>query len=175
MPGEMSHLPPIFKTFSEQACGMIAEILTECGVDTARYLAHGDGGLDGQELRNAMGSVAIQHARAASMEKVLLRQQENVQESYDRLYATAYFNADSVLGPKATEAKKNNWVKLNAPEITEIQTDLAQTRFLTSMCGVARKSIEIRVNMLQSINKLNVSEMENLHAHLDSGDSVGAV
>lgn len=170
-----SHLPPLFRTLNERAKATIAEILTECGVDAERFLAAGDGELEGQDLRNAMGSVWVQHARAASLEKVWLRQQEEQQSEYDRLFAGAYFNADDILGPKATEGKKKHWVILNTPEVVEAESLLAQTRFIASMCGVARKSLEIRVNTLQSINKLIVAELENLHVHLDSGSEVGQV
>lgn len=155
---------------SAQAKSTMLGILAECGVDRGEFESVNDGELQIAELSKVMGRIWVTHARAAALEEEWRKALEARKHESEALFARSYFLAAETLGKGATETAKRNWIVENKSEVVAAEEKIREAEYMTSMVKAARRSIEIRVDMLQSLNKLKVSEMERLHVHLRAGE-----
>jgi len=165
----VTDLGPKFTQMVIQSMGVMLAILRHCGVDEEKFMANADSDIPIMELKKVMGSVWVMHARASALVKQYLKKIAEEKKALESVYASAYSEA-SVSMPKATETAKKNWIIENFPNIVESERSINDFEYMVGMCDAARKALEIRSVMLQSVNKLTVSELEHLHVHLDEGE-----
>ena len=160
---------PIGAAINEKAKRMMIGILAGCGVDVTKFDVQRLE-TDPAELNSLMSSVWAMYARAASVLNEWRRELEEREQTYEATYARAYFVACEMLPPKATEGAKKIWVLLEAPEVERAAAKVREVNYLVNMHKAARKALEIRCDMLQSINKLAIAEWDRVHVHLNKGD-----
>jgi hypothetical protein len=156
---------PVSGAINERARAALLGIMRESGINPEE-LEQGDGELGPNELANLMGRVWAMHARAAAYEEQWRHELELRKRDGEAVYARAYFVAAERLGKGATETAKRNYIVENSPDVTGGEERVFEADYMTSMAKAARRSIEFRIDMLQSINKLKVSELDRLHVHL---------
>jgi len=151
------------RVVSEQARGTLLRMLEECGIDTERFEGLADSELSLEELSNTMGKVWAFYGRACSIEEEWKKKHETLKLDREGVFARAYAEAAMAAGPKSTETAKKNWIVENWTELGEIDRQIIEIEYLMGMMKAARKALEFRCNMLQSVNKLKITEMEKIH------------
>lgn len=145
---------------------MLASILLDAGIPPEQFEAALQGQeLSVSELARMMGTAWAAHARVAARTEEWVRESESRERAYNVAYAREYFLAAKA-NPKATEAAKKNWIISNSSEIGELEAGVAEAQYLAAIHKASRKSLEVRCDMLQSVNKLKVAEWNNT-GHLE--------
>jgi len=153
---------PSFRQASEAAKLTLHAVLRECGVDIDRFEGPADSELQIEDLQNLLGRAWTMLARASSLKEQWRKKLAEREEDYELQFANAYSKAGEELPPKATETAKKNWIIQNDSSVKERKGAVAEAKYLVGMCESAVKSLETRCHMLQSINKLRITEMERL-------------
>lgn len=151
----------VISEIQKRADEMLTSILLDAGIPPEQFEA----ALSGQEipvseLARMMGTAWAAHARVAARTEEWARESDSRERAYNVAYAREYFLAAKA-NPKATEAAKKNWVISNSTEIGELEANVAEAQYLAAIHKAARKSLEVRCDMLQSLNKLKVAEWNN--------------
>jgi hypothetical protein len=153
-------------TIAERARNTIFGILEESGVDPEILDERGDSELTLQELTNTMARVWVMYAKAAAFKEEWVRELEVRKQAKDALSARAYEEASVSLGPKSTETAKKNWIIQNKADVVAQQEQVMEAQYMVGQANVAANTLKMRCDMLQSINKTKVAELQNLHVHL---------
>jgi len=152
----------------EQSRRILRGMLEACGVDVDRFDAMADSDIGLGELSETMGKIWTMFARACSIEEEWQKKLEILEQDKEAVYARAYAEAILETGPKSTETAKKNWIVENFDEMGDINTEIIEIKYMKGQAKAARKALEIRCNMLQSMNKLKLTEMERMHIHLNT-------
>jgi len=150
---------------SAQSRATLMGFLGQCGVDIMEFEGVSDGDVSIAGLNSIMGRIWTMHARACALEEEIKRKIELIKQEMESLFARAYSEASIAL-PKGTETAKKNWIRENKPGLRNLEDRIIASEYLNGMAKAARKALETRSSMLQSINKLKVSELDRLHVHI---------
>jgi hypothetical protein len=142
---------------------MLLSILEDAGIPREHFEAISAGGADVslEELAGMMEGAWAVHARVAAREEEWATEVEDRKRTLEAEGARAYVEATGAL-PKGTETAKRNWIVSNCANVTALEGRVAEADYLRRMHKAARKSLEERCDLLQSINKLKVAEMSRL-------------
>lgn len=149
-------------TINARADRMLLSILEDAGISREHFEAVVAGReLSLVELAELMASAWAVHARVAAREEEWATEVESRKRTLEAAGARSYVEASSAL-PKGTETAKRNWIVSNCANVVTLEESVAEADYLARMHRAARKSLEQRCDMLQSINKLKVAEMSRL-------------
>jgi len=142
---------------------MLLAILEDAGIPREHFeaVAVGGGDITLDELAGLMEGAWAVHARVAAREEEWAAEVDDRKRVLEAETARAYVEATGAL-PKGTETAKRNWIVSNCLNVTALEARVAEADYLNRMHKAARKSLEQRCDMLQSINKLKVAEMSRL-------------
>ncbi len=171
MPELPAGMDPLHPAMSERSRAVLHALLADCGVDIESFDGSLDAGVSLADLKERMGVIAAMIGRASSMKAEWERELESREIEFDGAFADAYFEASEALGPRATEGAKKNWISTHSPSVVTLREKVADAKYMIAQCKTTVKVLEFRANMLQSINKTEIAELERMHIHMDGDGS----
>jgi multidrug resistance efflux pump len=147
----------------------IQEVLTLLGISDLE-VQEGDVNIEIADLENRMGMAWASLARISAMEEEARHSCAVLRGQIEQENAMAYEQIAASM-PKATETAKKNAILTQHGDIARAEERILELDHRTALLKGIRHALEIRVDMLQSINKLKVCEMDRIHAHLRTDPS----